>query len=51
VAGLRVVGDTVYSFEAIRPGWFVLGRKTGWSLAGKNTNDQRVDVPLVQSVR
>jgi nitric oxide reductase subunit B len=30
---LRVVGDTIFAVGALALGWFVLGLKTGWSLA------------------
>jgi nitric oxide reductase subunit B len=30
---LRVVGDTIFAAGALAFGWFVLGLKTGWSLA------------------
>ena len=31
---LRVIGDTLFAFGALGIGWFVIGLKTGWSLAG-----------------
>ena len=30
---LRVVGDTIFAVGVVAPGWFVLGLKTGWSIA------------------
>ncbi|MGO8677696.1 MAG: nitric-oxide reductase large subunit [Limisphaerales bacterium] len=32
---LRVIGDSIFALGALSLGWFVLGLKTGWSLAGK----------------
>ena len=32
---LRVIGDSVFALGALSLGWFVLGLKTGWSLAGE----------------
>ncbi len=31
---LRVIGDTIFALGAVTLGWFALGLKTGWSLAG-----------------
>ncbi len=31
---LRVIGDTIFAVGILAPGWFVLGLKTGWSIAG-----------------
>ena len=30
---LRVVGDTIFAVGIVALGWFVLGLKTGWSIA------------------
>ena len=30
---LRVIGDTVFAFGTVGLAWFVIGLKTGWSLA------------------
>jgi nitric oxide reductase subunit B len=30
---LRVIGDSIFAFGAVVLGWFVLGLKTGWSVA------------------
>lgn len=30
---LRVVGDTIFALGILALGWFVLGLKTGWSIA------------------
>lgn len=31
---LRVIGDTIFALGVLALGWFVLGLKTGWSVAG-----------------
>src|SRR5690606_11410519 len=31
---LRVIGDTIFAAGILSLGWFILGLKTGWSLAG-----------------
>ncbi len=35
---LRVVGDTVFAAGALAFGWHVLGLKTGWSIAGPQSD-------------
>ncbi|HPA17266.1 MAG TPA: nitric-oxide reductase large subunit [Verrucomicrobiae bacterium] len=35
---MRVIGDTIFALGAVGLGWFVLGLKTGWSLAGPRDN-------------
>jgi len=36
---LRVVGDTIFAIGVIALGWFVLGLKTGWSVASHIDED------------
>ena len=31
---MRVVGDTIFAAGMVALGWFVVGLKTGWSIAG-----------------
>ena len=31
---MRIVGDTIFAAGMVALGWFVLGLKTGWSIAG-----------------
>ena len=44
---LRVVGDTIFAVGMVALGWFVLGLKTGWSIAGAGERDAvtRPDLP------
>jgi len=35
---LRLVGDSIFAFGVVGLGWFVLGLKTGWSLARTSVN-------------
>jgi nitric oxide reductase subunit B len=35
---LRVVGDTIFAAGAVAFGWFVLGLKTGWSIAHEHAD-------------
>jgi nitric oxide reductase subunit B len=35
VRWLRVIGDTIFALGALGFGWFVVGLKTGWSVAGR----------------
>lgn len=49
---LRVVGDTVFAVGAVGYVWFVLGLKTGWSIAAPGTDlpaeaGERVEEPSV----
>ena len=34
---MRVIGDTIFALGAVGLGWFVLGLKTGWSYAEKES--------------
>ncbi len=38
---LRVVGDTIFALGALGLGWFVLGLKTGWSIASPGSEVER----------
>ena len=35
---LRVVGDSIFGLGMVGLGWFVLGLKTGWSLASTSAS-------------
>lgn len=37
---MRVIGDVVFAFGAVGIGWFILGLKTGWSLADESEEEQ-----------
>ena len=36
---LRVIGDTIFAIGVLALAWFVLGLKTGWSVADRQDND------------
>ncbi len=37
---LRIIGDTILAVGAFRLVWFVIGLRTGWSLAGAEVEEQ-----------
>lgn len=45
---LRVIGDTIFAVGVLALGWFVLGLKTGWSIAG--TIDADASAELAEPV-
>jgi nitric oxide reductase subunit B len=44
---LRVVGDTIFAAGALAFGWFVLGLKTGWSIAAPESDLQGGADPVI----
>lgn len=42
---LRVIGDTVFTFGIAGLVWFIIGLKTGWSLAGKQEEVLVAEIP------
>lgn len=42
---LRVIGDTIFAVGVLALGWFVLGLKTGWSVAGQSNADLDKNTP------
>ncbi|MCC6793658.1 MAG: nitric-oxide reductase large subunit [Candidatus Hydrogenedentes bacterium] len=42
---LRVIGDTIFAVGVLSLGWFVLGLKAGWSVAGPLDRDVERDTP------
>lgn len=49
---LRIIGDTIFAIGVFVLGWFVLGLKTGWSVAGEvdpNIPQQRAQEPSIRS--
>ena len=43
---LRFIGDTVFTFGIFGICWFILGLKTGWSLAGKQVEVLDAEIPV-----
>jgi len=44
---MRVIGDSIFAIGVLSLGWFVLGLKTGWSLADERETAMDVSGPLV----
>jgi len=42
---LRVIGDTIFAVGALALGWFVIGLKTGWSVAQQHDLPETVAAP------
>jgi nitric oxide reductase subunit B len=46
---LRIIGDTLFAFGGLSFGWFVLGLKTGWSLAAPESDQPAVTTERVEA--